>query len=65
MEALEVFCLTQDLDTGRAGSLGRGRIMVLMVLRKGVRGLDHGPMLSGGLTLLALLEVIFKPIKLN
>ena len=49
MEALEVFCPTQDLDTDQAGSLGK-ESKVLMILRRGVRGLDHGQMLSGGLT---------------
>ena len=49
MEALEGFWPTQDLDTDLAGNLGKER-MVLMVLRRGVHGQDHGPMLSGGLT---------------
>ena len=52
MKALAEPCLTQDQATDQAGSLAKERMK-----RRGVHGLDHGPMLSGDLTLLAHLKV--------
>ena len=48
MKALEEFSLIQDLHTDQAGNLEKEN-MALLVLRRGVRGLDHGPTLSGDL----------------
>ena len=54
MKALAEPCQTQDQATDRAGSLAREK----RLKRRGVHGLDHGPMLSGGLTSLTHLKVL-------
>ena len=61
MKALEEPCLTQDQATDQAGSLGKER-MPGRRKRRGVRGLDHGPTLSGGLTSHAHLKVLLRSV---
>ena len=55
MKALAEPCLTQDQATDQAGNLAKEKRMK----RREVHGLDHGPMLSGDLTSLAHLKVLF------